>query len=458
MKEFDIIIIGFGKGGKTLAQEFANRGSKVALIEKSTSMYGGTCINVGCIPTKSLVHNSQRTNSNNTWEEKSIYFKKAMEEKRALVTTLRGKNYEMLQSNENISVIDGFASFIDPHTINIDLADGSKEKVQAQKIIINTGSIENRPKIEGIDLHGVHNSETLLDIDVLPKKLTIIGGGYIGLEFASMFASYGTEVTILEHNERLVKREDEDIASAVKAQLEKKGVKIIFEVDTKKIEREGENNIVTISHIKDSSIEKLSSDIVLVAVGRHPNTAGLNLEAAGVKTTERAAIDVNDTLQTSQPHIWALGDVVGKEQFTYISLDDSRIVLNQIVGDKSKTLKDRTAVPYSVFIDPPLSRVGINEDTAKKLGKNYVVATMPAMAIPRARLMNQMDGILKLIVDKDNGQILGSTLFCADSHEMINIVALAVKAGLRFEYLRDQIFTHPTMSESLNDLFKKINI
>ncbi len=460
---YDALIIGFGKGGKTLAQDLAKIGERVILIEKSPEMYGGTCINVACIPTKSLVHNAKFAEQHPEWnfDKKADFYYQSVLEKRELVKLLRDKNYFLLADNPKITVVTGTASFSGSHSVNVQLPDGKTGEYSADKIFINTGSHEIIPSIKGLnDNPQVYTSKTMLEVEKLPQKLVIIGGGYIGLEFASMYASYGSQVTLLDRGEKLIAREDRDVAELVQKRLESRGIEFIFNADVQEIQYSETNQLSTISYKnkKNETTESIEADAVLLAVGRRPNTASLNTEKAGVELTERGGIRTNEFRQTSQAHIWAMGDVVGEEQFTYISLDDERIVLDYLIGNRQKSAQNRTAVPYSVFIDPPLSRVGINETEAEKQGLDVAVASLPAGAIPRARLMNETDGLLKLIVDNKTGKILGCTLFCAYSHEMINIVSTAMKLDADYTFLRDAIFTHPTMSEALNDLAKKINI
>jgi len=459
-KNYEALIIGFGKGGKTLAQDLARQGKKVALIEKSPEMYGGTCINVGCIPTKSLVHNAKFSEQHPEWtfEQKAEFYRKSILKKKELVSLLRQKNFDILANNPNISVITGEASFLDSKHVAVKTLHGEDLVLTADKIFINTGSTEFIPLIKGIDSKQVFTSKTLLDYDQLPQSMCIVGGGYIGLEFASMYASFGTKVTVLEFGSELIAREDRDIAEAVQQRLEKRGVKFIFNANTLEIRPTDNGNVVIYEEKALGQAASVEAEITLIAVGRRPNIQGLNLDAAGIEITERKGIKTNEYLQTSQSHIWAMGDVVGKEQFTYISLDDSRIVFDFLNGNREKSTLLRYAVPYSVFIDPPMSRVGLSEKEAKAQGLNYAVAKLAAAGVPRARLLEELDGLLKIIVNKDNGEILGCTLFCADSHEMINIVSAAMKMKAKYTFLRDFIFTHPTMSESLNDLCKQINL
>ena len=351
-KNYEALIIGFGKGGKTLAQDLARQGKKVALIEKSPEMYGGTCINVGCIPTKSLVHNAKFSEQHPEWtfEQKAEFYRKSILKKKELVSLLRQKNFDILANNPNISVITGEASFLDSKHVAVKTLHGEDLVLTADKIFINTGSTEFIPPIKGIDSKQVFTSKTLLDYDQLPQSMCIVGGGYIGLEFASMYASFGTKVTVLEFGSELIAREDRDIAEAVQQRLEKRGVKFIFNANTLEIRPTDNGNVVIYEEKALGQAASVEAEITLIAVGRRPNIQGLNLDAAGIEITERKGIKTNEYLQTSQSHIWAMGDVVGKEQFTYISLDDSRIVFDFLNGNREKSTLLRYAVPYSVLL------------------------------------------------------------------------------------------------------------
>lgn len=455
MKQFDAIILGFGKGGKTLAGALAASGKKVALIERSKEMYGGTCINVGCIPSKSLVHSAlaAKQQKDASFEEKAAAYRAAINEKRRVTGMLRQKNYDKLASNPNASVFDGVGSFVDAHTVKVIGAEG-EELLSAPQIFINTGSVSVVPKIEGIEGDPrVLFSDGMLDLDTLPERLVIIGGGYIGLEFASIYANFGSAVTVVQDGTDFVPREDRDVADELQAILEKKGVSFVFGAAITRLEQQGQATAVV--YTKDGAEYRLPAEAVLVATGRRPNTDGLNLDAAGVKTTPRGAVEVNEYLQSSAEHIYAMGDVAGGLQFTYISLDDFRIVKNHLSGG-SRSTATRTDVPYSVFLDPPFSRVGMTEAEARQAGYDVKVAKLPTAAIPKAQVLRETEGFLKAVVDAKTGKILGAALICPESHEMINTVMLAMQLGADYTVLRDQIFTHPTMSEALNDLFSLI--
>ena len=450
--KYDAVIIGFGKGGKTMAGALGAAGKKVALIEKSDRMYGGTCINVGCIPTKSLVYRAGLAAAKGgSFEEKAAAYKAAMEQKEDLTTRLRGKNYQKLDSNPNITVIDGTASFQSPHVVEVE-KDGRTFQVEGEQIFINTGSSAFIPPIEGLKGNPyVYTSEGLLNLTELPSRLVIIGGGYIGVEFSSIYASFGSKVTILQDGDIFLPREDEEIAGAVRESLESRGIRVMTGVKVKALEQAGGKALVAVDNGKE--VQKLEAEAVLVATGRRPNTAGLNLEAAGVEIGPRGGIVTDDSLTTTAPHIYAMGDVRGGLQFTYISLDDFRIVKSKVLGDGSYTLKERGAVPYSVFLIPPFSRVGLSEIEAVEKGYKVKVARLAAAAIPKAQVLEQPSGLLKAVIDEETGLILGAHLFCQESYEMINMIKLAMDAKVPYQVLRDTIYTHPTMSEAFNDLF-----
>ena len=455
MRQVDAAVIGFGKGGKTLAGALAAAGKTVALVEKSPKMYGGTCINVACIPTKSLVHSAALSAAQGgTFSERAARYATAIDEKDRVTSLLRGKNYRKLADLPNVEVVDGSASFADATHLTVAKPDGTRETIEAAQAFINTGARPFVPPIPGVDGPRVHVSETLLDVRTLPERLVIIGGGYIGIEFASMYANFGSQVTVVQNEDAFLPREDAEITAAVLDSVEGRGIRVIRGAGVRRIDDEADQAVVTVEI--SGAEERLPADAVLVATGRRPNVDGLNLEAAGVELTERGAVRTDEHLRTTAPNIWALGDVAGGLQFTYISLDDSRIVKEDVLGDGARTTANRGTVPYSVFLDPPFSRAGMTEQEARDAGFDVKVAKLPAAAIPKAQLLHKPTGLLKAVVDADTGRILGAHLFCEESYEMINTVKLAMDAGLPYQVLRDAVYTHPTMSEAFNDLFAQV--
>lgn len=450
IRKYDDIVIGFGKGGKTIAGALANAGHKVAVIEKSQKMYGGTCINVGCIPTKSLVHSAKIAAIG--CEEKDAAYSAAMERKRALVEKLREKNYDKLADNPNITVIDGTASFVSSHEIQVQTAE-ELLLLEGARFYINTGAAPFVPPISGLAENPyVYTSETLLDLMERPARMVIIGGGYIGVEFASIYGDFGTKVTVVQDGSVFLPREDAEIAEAVLKTLESGNIQVLRSVQVQEIRREDGYAEVILKNGEETIV--LQAEAVLVATGRRPNTKELHLEKAGVEVDQRGGIITDETRTTTVAHIFSMGDVTGGLQFTYVSLDDYRIVRSKVLGDGSYTLRDRGAVPYSVFLNPPFSRVGMSEKEAKDAGYQVKIARLPAAAIPKAQVLGKTEGLLKAVIDKKTGMILGAHLFCEQSHELINLVKIAMDAKLHYTVLRDMIFTHPTMGEALNDLFQ----
>ncbi len=440
MTTYDLIIIGFGKAGKTLAAYAAGQGQHVALIEQSTKMYGGTCINIGCIPSKTLVHDGIEGAS----------FGEAFSRKKEVVSALNNKNYNNLASIKNIDILDYKAKFISNNEIALlDEAGNVKNRLTGDKIVINTGAQANIPNIKGIDTtKNIYDSTGLLNIDFQPQELVIVGGGYIALEFASMFSNLGSNVTVLEYGNVMMPREDREVAELAIQDLRNKGISVYTNVETTAFSNEGDATIV---HTNQGDF---NSDAVLLATGRKPNTDGLGLENTDINIGQHGEIVVNDKLQTTVEHIYAAGDVKGGLQFTYISLDDFRILQSQFFGDGTRTTENRGIIPYTVFIDPPISRVGLTATEAKAQGFNFLENKIYVNTIPRHKINNDPRGVFKVVINQDNNEILGASLYGKESEELINIIKLAIDQHIPYTVLRDNIYTHPTMAESFNDLFK----
>lgn len=335
------------------------------------------------------------------------------------------------------------ASFVDENTLKLSYADGDSKLVKGERFFINTGSTTVIPPILGIEGNEhVYTSETLMSEERLLKRLVVIGGGYIGLEFASYYRNFGSEVTILHRGHDFMGREDKEIAQAVLANFGRREINIIFDAEVESM------NGGAVSYFVGEEKRTIEGDAVLIAVGRKANTAGLGLDNAGVKLNQRGEVIVDEKLRSSNEHIFAMGDVKGGLQFTYISQDDFRILVQD-----GRTTQNRGAIPYSVFIDPPVSRVGMTEEEAKAQGLQVMVRSIPASSIPKTLIFDRREGMMKAVVEKGSGRILGAHLFAARSEELINIVKLAMDAGLGYQVLKNQIFTHPSMAESLNSLF-----
>ncbi|MFI6680851.1 FAD-dependent oxidoreductase [Kribbella sp. NPDC050470] len=444
----DVVVIGFGKGGKVAAAALGRAGKRVVLIERSDQMYGGTCPNVGCVPTKALVHHSGKRRPDDPPQE---WFEHAIGEVRELTSTFRAGNYEALNGAETITVLTDEARFVDPHTVAV----GNDLRVTGETFLVNTGSEPVIPDIPGLR----ESPRTVTNVDLihttrLPGRLAVIGGGYLGIEFASIYRRFGAQVTVLESAARILGREDEDVAAAAAGILSADGIELVTGADV--LEIRGEDTVV---YERNGREHTLMVDAILAATGRAPVTAGLGLDKAGVRTTERGAIEVDEYLRTSQPHIFALGDVNGGPQFTYISLDDSRIVLDQLLGSGKRSTADRVGVPQTLFMSPPLATVGLTEQTARAAGYRLRIAlenVADIVAMPRAYIVEETRGMMKFVVDAETDEILGAALLSVDAQELINTVALAMRHRITAAELRDSIYTHPSSTEAFNEVLATI--
>ncbi|ODU05653.1 MAG: pyridine nucleotide-disulfide oxidoreductase [Pseudonocardia sp. SCN 72-86] len=450
----DVLVLGFGKGGKTAAHALVDAGQRVVLVEQSENMYGGTCPNVGCVPTKMLVHYA---NAKRLEDDAQEYFANSVAGVRWLTNEFRAGNFSALDAKSTATVITGTASFVDQHTVSVGAGE-DRILVTAPTVLINTGSEPVVPDIPGLatSTHLVSSTD-LVQRDQLPRRLVIIGGGYLGLEFAAIYRRFGTDVTVLEAADRLLAREDEDIAGAVSELLTDDGVRIV--TGTRAINVHDEEHSSTITYEKGGQSETLMADAVLVAAGRRPAVAALDLEAAGVRTTARGAIEVDEQLRTSQPHIYALGDVNGGPQFTYVSLDDARVVLDQLLGHGKRTTADRVAVPHTLFTTPPLATAGLTETQARAEGRNIMVAfqrVADIVAMPRAYTVEETRGVMKFVIDADTDLILGAALLSIDAQEIINVVTLAMRHNITATALRDAIYTHPSSTEAFNEVIGSV--
>ncbi|OQR18742.1 FAD-dependent oxidoreductase [Ligilactobacillus salivarius] len=442
MRHFKNIIIGFGKAGKTLAGSLTSHGEEVLLIEKDPMMYGGTCINIACLPTKNLVINSQR----------GVKYEEAFETKEAMTAKLRNKNYHKVADQDLATVLDATAEFLDDKTIKVTDESGTEE-LTFDRLFINTGAESNVPNIDGLKIDDkIFTSTEMLAKKELAKNLVILGGGPIGLEFASMYAGFGSKVTVIEPMPSILGRFEPEIAQAAKADMEADGVTFMLKSSLTKVEETEAGLNLTVE--TEDGVKDLQADVMLVSVGRHPATAALHLEKTSLEVGQRGEIVVNDKLETSVPNIYAMGDVAGCLQFTYISLDDWRIVDNQLFGDKTRTKKNRPVFANSIFIKPAISSAGLTESELKAQGKAYKVLTMPAAGVPKAQVIGNPRGAYKALIDPETHEILGATIYAEEAYETINVITLAMQNHLKAEDLRDQIYAHPTMTEALNDLFK----
>ncbi|RSJ57262.1 Dihydrolipoyl dehydrogenase [Streptococcus gordonii] len=436
MLTYDLIVIGFGKAGKTLAAKMATQGKKVALIERSKAMYGGTCINIACIPTKTLL----------VAAEKGLTFDQVMAEKNAVTSRLNSKNYAGV-SGAGVDIIDGEAHFLSNKVIEI-VAGDEKEELTAETIVINTGAVSNVLPIPGLtETKNVYDSTGIQNLKELPKRLGVLGGGNIGLEFAGLYNKLGSQVTVLDAAPVFLPRVEPSIAALAKQYMKEDGIQLLQNVRTTQVKNDGDEVVVV------TEDGEFHFDALLYATGRKPNVEPLHLENTDIELTERGAIKVDKHLETSVPGVFAVGDVNGGLQFTYISLDDFRILYSYLAGDGSYTLEDRKNVPTSMFITPPLAQIGLTEKEAQEQGLPIAVKEIPVAAMPRGHVNADLRGAFKAVVNTETKEIVGATIFSAGAQEIINILTVAMDNKIPYTYFSKQIFTHPTLAENLNDLF-----
>ncbi len=443
--ETDVLVIGWGKAGKSLAKSLGAAGRSVVMVEQSAQMYGGTCINIACVPTKALVHQAELRRSA---DDAEAWFVDSVATRDGLIAKLRARNHAMLAEVEAVTVVDGRARFVGPREVEVTAGD-DRLRITAETVVINTGTVPARPDLPGTHGPRVYDSTTLQHVDPLPRRLAVVGGGFIGLEFAGMFARFGAEVTVLNSGERVLPGADLDVSAAVAMSLADAGIELRNGVRASGFVDEGSGIRV------EYDGGAMQADAVLLATGRTPTTHGLDLAAAGVDVDERGYVVVDERLKTSAEGVFAVGDVNGGPQFTYISYDDHRIVLDQLLGDGARRTTDRVAVPSTTFLTPPLSRVGLSETQAREQGYDVEVFAKPVAdiaAMPRPKILGETHGLIKVVVDADTRLLLGATVFCVDSQELINLVALAMRAGVRVDELRDGIWTHPSSTEALNEV------
>ena len=453
-------MIGWGKGGKTFAGAMAGAGRSVAIVEQSSAMYGGTCINIGCVPTKTLIHDAaQRRDGDDAAE----FFRKAVDRRDTLIAKLNDVNLHMLADRDTVTVVDGRARIVGPHEVEVTPSAGGSGLaehliISADTVVINTGAVPVLPPLPGVDGPRIHTSTSIQHVDPFPRRLAVVGAGPIGLEFASMFRDFGSEVTVLARGERILPDEDQDFASGVHELLTEAGIDLRTQVDVTSLE-DG-TDAVTVHMDTPEGPWQLQADAVLMATGRRPATEDLGLEQAGIETDERGAVVVDTQLRTSAEGVFAMGDVHGGQQQTYLSLDDHRVVLDALTGSGTRRTDDRVAVPATTFLDPPMSSVGIGAEQARSEGLDVRTVMVPVAgikAMPRPKAVGDPRGFIKIVVDSSSDQLLGARLLHVDSQEVINLLALAMRAGVTASELRDGIWTHPSSTEALNEVLAQLS-
>ncbi len=454
-ERFDAVIVGSGQAGNPLAAALAKASKKTAVIE--SKHVGGTCINEGCTPTKTMVTSGRVAYLARRGADYgvstgpiSMDLTKVRERKREVVERFRSGNEKHLQTTDDIELIYGLAHFVGPKTLHVDLRGGGTRTLEADWFFLNTGLRAAMPQIDGIQDVPFLTNESIMELDTVPENLLILGGGYIGLEFGQMFRRFGSKVTIIHIGKQLLDHEDADIAEEVQKILIEDGIEILLEAETKAAH--GSAGAVELTVKAGGKEQVVKGSQLLIAAGRKPNTDALNLSATGVELDTHGYIKVNDYLETNVPGIYSLGDVKGGPAFTHISYDDYRIVAANLLNGESRSTRDRI-LPYTVFIDPQLGRIGLSESDARKQGKKIRVAKMPMTSVARAIETAETRGFMKIIVDPNTELILGAAVLGIEGGEIATVVQMAMQGGLKYTVLRDGIFSHPTLSEGLNNVF-----
>jgi len=456
---YDAVIIGTGQSGKPLAIALGRAGWKTAVIEREH--VGGTCINVGCTPTKTMVASARvaylarRARDYGVDDGAvAVRMKRVYERKRAMVGRFRGNGQKALEKTPNLDLIFGEARLKDAKHVVVELKAGRTREIEGRRIVINTGGRPAVPPIPGLERVPFLDSTSIMELTELPRHLVVLGGGYIGLEFCQMFRRFGARVTIVNRDPRLILREDPDVSAEVEKILEEDGIEILNSTQVTRLEKIRAGVRVVLGTGKGS--KKISGSHLLLALGRVPNSDRLNLGAAGVETDDSGFIKVNPKLETNVPGIYAIGDVKGGPAFTHISYDDFRILRENWLNGGNATIDGRP-VPNCMYIDPQLATVGLNETEAQKRGIEYHLAKLPMTGVARAQEMSETRGFMKAIVDAKTRQILGCTILGVEGGEIMSMLQIAMMGKLPYTTIKEAIFAHPTLAESLNNLFMTLD-
>ena len=458
-QHYDAVVIGAGQAGVPLSQALAGSGRSTALIEREH--VGGTCINVGCTPTKTMVASAKTAYIDRRSAEYGVHngpvsvdMREVRSRKRAMVESFRASNLRRIEAAEGLDLISGEASFTGPRMLAVRTNDGEALELVAENVFINAGARPANPPIEGLDEVPALNSTSVMELGELPEHLLVLGGSYVGLEFAQMFRRFGSEVTVVQRGGQLMGREDSDVAEAVAEILREDGIEVLLGTQTRRTEQNGAGKIVLT--VDTSGGERtISGSHLLVAAGRPPNTETLNLGAAGITTDKRGFIEANERLETSAPGVYALGDVKGGPAFTHISYDDFRIIRTNLLEGGNAHITNRQ-VPYTMFIDPQLGRVGLTEQEARDQGLDVLVAKIPMSYVSRAVELGETRGLMKAVVDAETGQILGCAVLGIEGGEIMAMIQIAMLGKMPYTALRNAVFAHPTLAESLNTLFSNV--
>jgi pyruvate/2-oxoglutarate dehydrogenase complex dihydrolipoamide dehydrogenase (E3) component len=452
---YDAIVVGAGQAGVPLAAALAGAGMHTALVEREH--VGGTCVNEGCTPTKTMVASARVAYLAKRGADYGVRtgtigldLTKVRERKRAIVDSFRNGSQRRVEKTKNLELIFGQAQFTAAFSVKVKKTDGTEVLLTGEKIFINAGCRPAVPKLEGLSSVPFLNSTSIMELNQVPGHLIVLGGGYIGLEFGQMFRRFGSKVTVVQSGARLLGREDADVADAVLEILREDGIEVLLNAKAKRVGGSSERVRLTVD--REGGESEISGTHLLVATGRVPNTDSLNLQAAGIATDAKGFIRTNDKLETNVEGVYGLGDVKGGPAFTHISYDDFRIIRTNLIEKGSATIAGRL-VPYTVFIDPQLGRVGISEAEAREQGRQVRLAKIPMAYVARALELDESRGFMKAVVDAKSGQILGVAVLGIEGGEIMSQLQIAMMGKLPYTALKEGVFAHPTLAESLNNLF-----
>jgi pyruvate/2-oxoglutarate dehydrogenase complex dihydrolipoamide dehydrogenase (E3) component len=451
---YDVVILGGGTGSTVAAWTFASQGQSVAVIERK--YIGGSCPNIACLPSKNILHSARVASYFRRGEEFGLFangfrvdMPAVLARKRGMVSDLNDIYLDHYKQT-GAEFILGSGRFVGPKTLEVTLPDGATRRLRGTNVIVSTGTRAAMEPIPGLaDAQPLTHIEAL-ELDQVPGHLIVIGGGYVGLELSQAMRRFGSKVTVIDRNNRLLSREDDDVSKALADLFRDEGIDAVLNARVRRISgKSGES--VTVVVEQDGREKILAGTHLLIATGRRPNIENIGLESAGIELTDRGYIKVNERLQTTAPGVWAIGEVAGSPQFTHVSVDDFRVVRDNLAGGNHVTTGRQ--IPYTLFTDPELARIGLNEREAKARGISYRLFKIPLEQVLRARTLSEMRGFLKALVEVNGDRILGFTAFAVDGGEIMASVQTAIMAGLPYTALRDAIWAHPTLVEGLSPLF-----
>jgi len=455
---YDVIVLGCGEGGKYLAWTLAKQGKRVAVVERK--LIGGACPNIACLPSKNIIHSAKVADYFRRGKEFGMMaadFKVDMvavhQRKREMVDGLIKIHLQNFKAT-GAELIMGSGRFSASKTLEVMLNAGGTRILRGNKVVIDTGSRATIEPIAGLLKSNPLTHIQALELDHVPEHLIIMGGGYIGLEFAQAMRRFGSRVTIIDRNTRLASKEDEDVSAELTELFHAEGIELVLQAHVTQVEGTSGQSVKLQVKQGESEITLDGTDL-LVAAGRTPNTSGIGLDLVGVELTEHGYIKVNERLETTAPDVFAMGDSAGGPQFTHISFDDFRVVRDNLMGKPHVTTGRQ--VPFCLFTDPELARIGLSETEAKKQGIPYRLAKVPMAAVLRTRTLSETRGFMKALIDTKSERILGFTVFGVGAGEIMGAVQIAIIAGLPYTALRDAVLTHPTLLEGLISLFSAVS-